>query len=941
MTIPSTPRKAGPLLGNGVTTTWPFAFKVFSTDDVKVTIADADGVETEITSNYTVELNANQETSPGGTVTYPVSGDELPTGSVLTITGDLDYDQPLDLPSGGNFSPLALENQLDRAGMQIQQLREELDRAARLPVTSAEDAESLVADIVRIADSADNLDTVAGSIGSVNTVAADIADVNTVAGSIASVNTTATNIAAVVAVGNDLLEPESEIDTVATSIANVNAVGDNIAGVNTVAGISADVSTVAGIAADVTAVADIAGEVTNFADVYQGAKATDPTLRNDGSALQAGDLYFNTTENALRAYSGTLWVAGTSGTISVTTFSGDGVETEFALPTAPASENNTQVYIDGVYQQKDQYSVAGPDITFSAAPPAGTDNIEVVTIATLALGETDAVLVSYSTSGGTVEDALDERLPEIGTYALLRLYSGSYTSYYVRGVASIFDGGGGVFRVDSADTTSTDNGGTILVDAAGRRWKREFTGSLNVLWFGADRSGVADSTTAIQAALTLAATSVLSILAAKVDAVTAAVFAPAGSYKTSATLMVGEGTEFFGESSSTSLIRPTHTGVAIQMGGPDREYSQVKLRKLGIIGNRSGTLSYGAWTTTTSIGVYVEDCIRECSIEDCWITQCQASIKAENSYAFEVNRNYLVYALDYHIESDNAVNWTIAGNRIDWSEKHGIYLNGTNAGDETLAVNITGNAIQICWRNAVWLYDCASANVSGNFFESNYREAVDATTHVYADVNIETGPNSRGYSFTVNNNFFTHGSSPTVDAYTAIRCNKASGGLVAMGNVCRDSSYWRLIDAGDAAVERLVVLGNAYAGTFTKVVYNTACSGLIEEQDEAGSITMKEVRLGGLQIIPTTSSSNVTSSDKISGALISTAGGNRQFFLRDVDCVAGRMYFIKKTTGDTNNLVVTREGGSTKTIDGATSVIDGTAYAKVRVISDGSNWFTV
>jgi hypothetical protein len=139
MTTPSTQRKAGPLLGTGVQTAWPFTFKIFSEGDINVTVADIIGTETELVLNtdYSVSVNGNQDTSPGGTVTYPISGPPLTTGSKLTIIGDLDYDQPLDIPSGGNFSPTALENQLDRMTMQIQQLREILTRSLLAPVTSS------------------------------------------------------------------------------------------------------------------------------------------------------------------------------------------------------------------------------------------------------------------------------------------------------------------------------------------------------------------------------------------------------------------------------------------------------------------------------------------------------------------------------------------------------------------------------------------------------------------------------------------------------------------------------------------------------------------------------------------------------------------------------------------------------------------------------------
>ena len=38
----------------------------------------------------------------------------------------------------------------------------------------------------------------------------------------------------------------------------------------------------------------------------------------------------------------------------------------------PLHENATSVYIDGVYQSKDNYSISGSTLTFSTAPPSGT-----------------------------------------------------------------------------------------------------------------------------------------------------------------------------------------------------------------------------------------------------------------------------------------------------------------------------------------------------------------------------------------------------------------------------------------------------------------------------------------------------------------------------------------------------------------------------------------
>lgn len=47
----------------------------------------------------------------------------------------------------------------------------------------------------------------------------------------------------------------------------------------------------------------------NFDDRYLGDKTSDPTLDNDGNALITGALYFNTTDNVMKVYTGSVWVA--------------------------------------------------------------------------------------------------------------------------------------------------------------------------------------------------------------------------------------------------------------------------------------------------------------------------------------------------------------------------------------------------------------------------------------------------------------------------------------------------------------------------------------------------------------------------------------------------------------------------------------------------------
>jgi hypothetical protein len=147
------------------------------------------------------------------------------------------------------------------------------------------------------------------------------------------------------------------------------------------------VDTVAGSATAAAASAAAAATTyDNFDDRYLGAKSSAPSVDNDGNALITGAIYWNSTTNAMYAWTGTEW-----GSISSTAaifryrFDASGGETSLSgtdangvtLSYLPGKE---QVYLNGVLlaRTSDYTASNGTSITSLAALVAG-DVVEIIT----------------------------------------------------------------------------------------------------------------------------------------------------------------------------------------------------------------------------------------------------------------------------------------------------------------------------------------------------------------------------------------------------------------------------------------------------------------------------------------------------------------------------------------------------------------------------------
>ena len=94
------------------------------------------------------------------------------------------------------------------------------------------------------------------------------------------------------------------------------------------------------------------------------------TAQRDGTPVN-GMFRYNAEDDQFEGYANGAWGAiagGGEGSLSTSTFTGDGTTTAFTLSITVASENDLIVFINGVFQAQDTYSVSGTTLTFATAP---------------------------------------------------------------------------------------------------------------------------------------------------------------------------------------------------------------------------------------------------------------------------------------------------------------------------------------------------------------------------------------------------------------------------------------------------------------------------------------------------------------------------------------------------------------------------------------------
>jgi hypothetical protein len=112
---------------------------------------------------------------------------------------------------------------------------------------------------------------------------------------------------------------------------------------------------------------------------------TNPIILDSAGRVPGGEIWLSTlpykfvlkdsSDVLIATYDNVSGIGAPS--FQIDNFTGTGAQTTFTLSAASLGENYTLVYINGVYQNKNTYSVSGTSVIFSTAPPL-TSLIEVM-----------------------------------------------------------------------------------------------------------------------------------------------------------------------------------------------------------------------------------------------------------------------------------------------------------------------------------------------------------------------------------------------------------------------------------------------------------------------------------------------------------------------------------------------------------------------------------
>jgi len=205
--------------------------------------------------------------------------------------------------------------------------------------------------------------------------------------------------------------------------------------------------------------------------------------------------------------------------VAVDTMTGDNSDTTLSLSVTPTNENHVNLYWDGVYQHKDNWSLSGTTISFATAPGTGV-KVEAVSNQMMSAGTAtdltasaisgktlvtavgaDHLLVYDATDGALKKSLVSDVIEQATTEEVQDIAGAMFTGNTETGITATYQDGDGTIDLVVGTLNQNTTGSAATLTTARTIGGTSFDGSANIA------VGLAATTTALATARTIGGTS--------------------------------------------------------------------------------------------------------------------------------------------------------------------------------------------------------------------------------------------------------------------------------------------------------------------------------------------------------------------------------------------------------------------------------------------------
>ena len=386
---------------------------------------------------------------------------------------------------------------------------------------------------------------------------------------------------------------------------------------------------------------------------------------------------------------------------------------------------------------------------------------------------------------GGVDGSTTATIPNVAAFSTLVPVS-NLESIILEGYTTPGDGGGGIFYYDPNDTSTPSNDGTVFLGPSGQRYKRIYSGPLNVKWFGATGNGSTDDTQAITNTITSASSLSVNV-----------VFFPSGTYVISSYILLPSNITLYAKQYSVTITPLTGSTSKPYLFKVQGSTSNVLFDGIIFNGNMLGVTSNASLISVTNVTTTNPENI---VFERCSFTNARGSFVKFNGALDSGVRYSELYNHGFYYQTSQG-SPTLVATAVSPIGTKTVYVSSTGSGiDPGAAIYDQTNELAIQWGSSVSTITNNTNSFTIDMVVASTGIQIGDILQIYASDTIAFSYAGYGTGNFFDNNRGWNNVGP------AINCSQQSD-FSACGNILRYNQNSWVMAQGGGGIPGLLISG--------------------------------------------------------------------------------------------------------------------------------------